>query len=313
MVGPSAIPASNSPITAGWPSRRISSERTRASASSPASCSSRTRIAWPDIGSSAAGFTVARSGYKSRSIRPRQRQQEGRSALPVLLGAQVAAHRPGKIAADGEAEARALVRAREAPVELDEGLEDRVPLFRGNAQAGVTHADLEALWRGGAGDLDRPAGWRELDRVREEVQENLPHLVPIRARRQAGVAAAKAESKLLGAQLRRDHRLEIGDEIEDVDQFARIADVARFEPREIQNVVDEGEQRSLAAGDAREVLDLLGGDRTAEAHPQQLGVAGDGVEGCAELVAHHGQELGLRPVRGLRGGSRRRGLSHLSL
>ena len=42
------------------------------------------------------------------------------------------------------------------------------------------------------------------------------------------------------------------------------------------------------------------GDGPAEPHLHQLGAATDGVQGRAERVAHHGQELALRVVGALR-------------
>jgi hypothetical protein len=56
----------------------------------------------------------------------------------------------------------------------------------------------------------------------------------------------------------------------------------------------------LAPPDAGEVLALFVRYRSAQPHRQQVHVAADGVERRAQLVAHDGQELALRPVRGLR-------------
>src|SRR6266436_390293 len=53
----------------------------------------------------------------------------------------------------------------------------------------------------------------------------------------------------------------------------------------------------LAASDARDVLRLLGVQRTAHAHRQQLGVSADRVQRCPELMAHAGEKLRFRLAR----------------
>src|SRR5687767_4238368 len=45
---------------------------------------------------------------------------------------------------------------------------------------------------------------------------------------------------------------------------------------------------------------LLRGEGARDPELEELGIADDGVERRAQLVAHHGQELGLRPVGGFR-------------
>ena len=68
----------------------------------------------------------------------------------------------------------------------------------------------------------------------------------------------------------------------------------------VQHPVDQAEEVPLAALDPVEVRPLLGRHRPVHAHLHQLRVAADGVERRAQLVRHHGEELALRAVRGLR-------------
>ena len=108
----------------------------------------------------------------------------------------------------------------------------------------------------------------------------------------AGVHVAQP----LGVQLRQHERLDAEQDV--VHRHARDGELHApgFELREVQHVVDEPEQMPLAALDALEVLALLGGDRAAHAHLEQLRVAADGVERRAQLVAHHREELALGAV-----------------
>jgi hypothetical protein len=72
--------------------------------------------------------------------------------------------------------------------------------------------------------------------------------------------------------------------------------VPGLEPRVVEHLVDEPEQVALAPLDAPEVVALRLGDGPADPQLEQLGVAADGVERRAQLVAHHRQELALRAV-----------------
>src|SRR6187549_462681 len=75
--------------------------------------------------------------------------------------------------------------------------------------------------------------------------------------------------------------------------------MSRLDLAEVQQVRNDGHQVLLTAADSLEVVDLFGGDRSAEAKAQQLGVAADGVEWCAQLMRHRRQELRLGGVGGL--------------
>jgi hypothetical protein len=86
----------------------------------------------------------------------------------------------------------------------------------------------------------------------------------------------------------------------------RDLDLADLEPREVEDVIDDGQQRPAGRGDA---VDMAGAD-PVEARPrrQQAGEADDGGQGRADLMAHIGQEFGLRGGGGLggaHGGQRR--------
>src|SRR5215208_6351825 len=124
-------------------------------------------------------LTTSTDDWQRRSqLRPGQSKHERRPAARLALDGHVAAHRAGELAADGQAEAGAFDRLGEGAVRLHEGLEDRLQLLRRDAASAVGHAHRDrAALRRLAGHADRAAGVRELHGVREQVEDDLPHLV----------------------------------------------------------------------------------------------------------------------------------------
>ena len=83
-----------------------------------------------------------------------------------------------------------------------------------------------------------------------------------------------------------------------------------FKTHEIHDVVDEAQQVGLAAANALEILELFGRCRPTNAELHQLGVATNGVERRAELMAHDGEEFHLRLIGRLCSRARKFGLRH---
>src|SRR5206468_11071256 len=79
-----------------------------------------------------------------------------------------------------------------------------------------------------------------------------------------------------------------------------VMDRAGAELRVIDHVVYHPQQVPLRTLDAAEVLALRLGHGSAYAHLHELRVAANGVERRPKLVTHHGQELALGTIRGLR-------------
>ena len=74
-------------------------------------------------------------------------------------------------------------------------------------------------------------------------------------------------------------------------------ELAGLDLREVEDVVDDGQQRLAGRLDHVQVFALLGGEVRVEG---ELGHADDAVQRGANLVAHVGQELALRAVGGVR-------------
>ena len=106
--------------------------------------------------------------------------------------------------------------------------------------------------------------------------------------------------------MRGDERLARGERLVQCHVVHFVVEGSGFQPRVIQHAVDQPRQVPLAALDALEVGTLLRRDWTVDPHLDQVGVAGDRVQRCPELVAHHREKLALRPVGRLGGGLRRR-------
>ena len=96
--------------------------------------------------------------------------------------------------------------------------------------------------------------------------------------------------------LLRGHRPQQADDVvhqgADVDPLRHEIELARLDLREVEDVVDDRQQRLRRPERDAHPLALLVGERLLE---QQLEHAGDAVHRRADLVAHVGQELGLEP------------------
>ena len=79
-----------------------------------------------------------------------------------------------------------------------------------------------------------------------------------------------------------------------------VADVAGFDPAVVEKIRDDSQEVLLALSDPLEVVLLLRLDWSRQAEAQQLGVASNGVERCAELVRHRCQKFALGGIGRLR-------------
>ncbi len=172
----------------------------------------------------------------------------------------------------------------------------------GNADPGIRHfkADTADLFRFGDerdANADCPL-LGEFDRVADKVEQDLAD-----SRRIAPEAARgsridqRPELQSLLRRLRREQRrrtLHDLDQIE-VDRFE--LDLAGFELRDIEDVVDDGQQRFRTVAHHLGIFALFRGQAGVQ---QQSVHAENPVHRRADLVAHIGQELGFGPVRGLR-------------
>ena len=148
-----------------------------------------------------------------------------------------------------------------------------------------------------AGDAYRHlAGGRELDGVREQIQQDLtqPRTVAVDGNRHVGVDPV-IDLKALGVRLVGEHLAGFLDGAPQVEVGAIELEKSGFDLREVEHVVDDPQERLTGGPQRIEVLLWTGSKRGVS---QQLRHADDSVQRRAYLVAHAGDELRLQ-ARGL--------------
>ena len=238
------------------------------------------------------------------------REVEGGSLVDDALGPHGAAEHLGEALADREAEAGAAVLAGGRVVDLAKRLEQAVHAVGADADAGVGDRELQLVARGGVavalgelagadGDGDLAAGG-ELDGVADEVDEDLAQAggVGDEPRRGARVDD-RGEVEALVAELAGGDEVDHGlDEAAQLEGVVLELELVGLDLGEVEDVVDEGEQRVAGAAQGLDEVALVAAEGGVE---QQAGHADDGVHRRADLVAHVGQEGALGPVGGLGG------------
>ena len=211
-----------------------------------------------------------------------------------------------------QAEARALVALAQRVLDLAEGRERHRDVLERHADTVVGDLEHEPGVRARPGrDLDRAAGRGELDRVGEQVVQDLAQLAPVGTQLRQVVRDLGLQRD--AARLRRSGRLgDAGaDQLGQRDRGLLEGDLAELEPGDVHEVVDQVEQVVPGLVDVVQVLPVAGAaDRTEDLVLDDLREADDGVERRAQLVAHLGEELraaalgqlGVGLGRGERGG-----------
>ncbi len=210
------------------------------------------------------------------------------------LHGDLAAQQLRQVARNRQAQARAAVLAVGAAIGLLECFKNQLLLVFGNADAGVVHRKCQ-----GAGLVLRQlqvhaAPVRELDRVGQQVLQNLAQALAIglRVGRHAGCnMAGQRQPLLLGHRAQRlDQRLHRRGQIDRLQHHGRLAGL---DLGQVQNVVDQCQQVVAGRVDRVRILDLLGRQVARLVVAQQLGQDQRGIQRRAQLVAHVGQELAL--------------------
>ena len=187
-------------------------------------------------------------------------------------------------------------------VRLAERAEQAVHTVRGDADAGVAHGETELdrrpSARGTGLDLDEDTSrGGELDRVVQEVDQDLAQP---RGVAPTGPAPRDRPGSRLQPLARCWHGEQVGrllDALAEGERGRFDVQLPGLDLREVEDVVDQREQRLAAAADRSQVFALLGSERRAG---EELGHADDRVHRRADLVAHVGQELALEPVGAVR-------------
>src|SRR5215469_8344796 len=106
----------------------------------------------------------------------REGECEGRALADLAGQPDLAPVQLDELPRERKPEAGALVPARTIAAHLAELLEHRRLVLRGDADSGVAHGDRDFSLALAEVDRHLPAFRRELDGVREQIQDDLPHL-----------------------------------------------------------------------------------------------------------------------------------------
>ena len=212
----------------------------------------------------------------------------------------VAAETMRQLERDREAQPGAAVLPVRAAVGLAERLEDDVELVGLDAGAGVRHVEREPAVLGADAQRD-DAGVGELEGVRQQVGEHL--LEPLRVgpqrRRRCRVDVDREREPLVGRD--RIERPAHGvDERRERHRFDLHGNGAGLDLREVEDVVDQREQRVAGGVDRLGVAHLVVGQPLALVVREQLRQDERAVQRRPQLVRHVREELRLVAVRALR-------------
>ncbi|EZP46142.1 hypothetical protein BW39_05793 [Delftia sp. RIT313] len=218
----------------------------------------------------------------------------------------LAAHELHQPVADGQAQAGAAVAARGLDVGLGEGLEQPLGPRCIQAYAGVAHAHAQVVQgrcRGvRIGIRRRVHRWRrqmqgdhhlamlgELDGVADQVGQHLAqaHWVAAQTGRQVRVQRIDHFQPLFLCAQRRGGRHGLQHIVKGEVHFLQ-RQHARLYFGEIEDVVDHGQK---GAGRALHLLQVAALARCQRGLLHQARHADDGIHGCADFVAHDGQEI----------------------
>ncbi len=153
---------------------------------------------------------------------------------------------------------------------------------------------------------DHFATLRELDRVVEQVEQDLPHPGHV-AHHGVGNALVHGVGDVeafLGRSGSDEAQARL-DALAHVERNVLDRNLARLDLGEVQNIIDDGKERVPAVADDFRVLLLLSCELCVK---EEAGHADDGVHRRADLVAHGGKECRLRLVCLFRGDARLLGL-----
>jgi hypothetical protein len=194
---------------------------------------------------------------------------------------------------DREAETGSLNRGVRRGLRAEELVEELLLVGLADADPGVADLDPRLVAQGADGELDAATLWRELDRIRHEVVQQLAEPAGVTTDEQLRTGlVAEVHARVSSDGKCRSHRL-LGEDAE-FDRIVLDGELPRLDLRDEEQIVDEREETiGVAADDLREVA-LVVGERALE---QQLEIAADRCERGAQLVRHQGDELVLEPVQ----------------
>ena len=243
-------------------------------------------------------------------LRQKQTHAEHRALPGGAAHRHFAAHQVGEHAGDGQAQAAAAVARQGAAVGADaigrtgpgKGLEHLVQFVGAHAGAGVVHFKSGHLPRV-AHPQAHAAHLGELDRIAQQVDEYLAQafFVGTHGRWHRLAQHLEAEAQAFGGGLQLEQAGHFGERARQRHGFDVKRQLARFDAGHVQRALDERQQMFTAA--LNDVHRLCAVRRHIGVGLQQLGVAQNAVERCAQFVADGADVAGLGLVGGFGGGT----------
>src|SRR5712691_3791625 len=235
----------------------------------------------PDIAAHA--VLHGRGDARARHLGQQQFDAKAAAFADLALHRQVAAHHVGEELRDGQAQPRPYRRLGARRARTLERLEDALQVALVNADAGILDrefGDLVAVVDA-EGDV---TGIRVLDRIREQVDQDLPQPVLVGAHHGGQVfRRGVAELDALGRRLQAEHVDELIEEVAGVHLVAAEVETPGFDLRYVEQPVDQPGKVLGAAAHDLDGVDAAGRQRGIAL--QQLRIAEDGVERGAQFMA----------------------------
>ena len=197
--------------------------------------------------------------------------------------------------ADGQTQARAAEFPCGASIRLAKGLEQVGGLFLRHPYAGVFDIDgqLDTSIRGLAnGDIQFDvASFGELDGIVDQIDQNLPQTQRIANQVVRHIwSHMNQELQTLFMGLESHHGHHIAEHVIQPERYVLDDQFVRLDFREVENIVDDAEQRGARTMDFGDIVALLGRQFSFQAEMRQ---ANDGIHGRPDFMAHVGQEHAL--------------------
>ena len=233
----------------------------------------------------------------------RDTEPEARPLARLARHTHVAAHRCSQSAHNREPQPGTAITPGHRTVGLRKGLEQRLQFVRVDANAGIEHRKLQPLR---AGIVCRHPGldadiavMGELHCVAYQVAQHLAQArwvaVVGRCRRALPV---RGDDQILGSRRFAEQPLDLGQHRLRIEGQILEHHLARLDAGNVENVVQQGQQRLPGRQQRLQTLLAIGLVRIR--HQRQLCHAEDAVHRRANLMAHRRQELTLRHTRCLR-------------
>jgi hypothetical protein len=206
-----------------------------------------------------------------------------------------------ELACDRESEAGAVVPPRGRGIHLRELEEDQVVMLGRDADAGITDLDdhvidrLDAGWRV-RGEPDTPAGGREVQRVPEQVADDVGDLLAIGVNVGQIPRDVSRQLQALASRERLVQGARLFEHLCDVEHRRGDGELIRRASRVVEDLADLLQELASAVDDAGDALQLPVTQLTEDAVAQDLGVRDDGRQRRPKVVRDVGEKLRLEGV-----------------